>query len=117
MYDAFQGSETVCATLADTGTMPWSHRHCESLQRVVPACCHHQGSVRTQPLVFLTLQDSIVSHNAALGPAAGGAPGSGVGGGLFLQPMCLGGAGCKATFALLSNTLLDHNTASQVWDF
>lgn len=59
-------------------------------------------------------QDSVFERNAALGPAAGGAAGSGLGGALYLEPACLGGAGCKSAFALLNNTLLDRNTAAQV---
>lgn len=64
--------------------------------------------------MFAVTQDSVLLRNAALGQAAGGAAGSGLGGGLYLEPTCLGGAGCKSAFALLNNTLLEHNTASQV---
>jgi len=67
-----------------------------------------------QTLTFAVTQDSVLLRNVALGQAAGGAAGSGLGGGLYLEPTCLGGAGCKSAFALLNNTLLEHNTASQV---
>lgn len=60
------------------------------------------------------LQGAMVTNNSALGEAGGGAAGSGLGGGLFVQPACQGGAGCKSAFALLNDTLLDGNNASQV---
>jgi hypothetical protein len=60
------------------------------------------------------LQGTMVTNNSALGEAGGGAAGSGLGGGLFVQPACQGGAGCKSAFALLNDTLLDSNNASQV---
>ena len=53
-------------------------------------------------------------RNAALGSPAGGAPGSGLGGGLYLTPTCTGGAGCSSAFALLNNTLVSKNAAAQV---
>jgi hypothetical protein len=60
------------------------------------------------------LQGAMITNNSALGEAGGGAAGSGLGGGLFVQPACQGGAGCKSAFALLNGTLLDGNKASQV---
>ena len=64
-----------------------------------------------------TLQGVVIANNSALGQAGGGATGSGLGGGLFLQPACQGGAGCRAAFALLNGTLLDANNATQVSRF
>lgn len=65
-------------------------------------------------MCFHTMQGVVITNNSALGQAGGGAPGSGLGGGLFLQPACQGGAGCKSAFALLNSTLIDSNHASQV---
>lgn len=52
--------------------------------------------------------------NSALGPAAGGRAGSGVGGALFVEPACQGASGCKAAFASLASTMMLHNSASRV---
>ena len=65
-------------------------------------------------VVARALQGALVTNNSALGEAGGGAAGSGLGGGIFVQPACQGGAGCRSAYALLNGTLLDGNNASQV---